>query len=203
MMILLKKWIAAATVVMMSASVCSAAVNDSVARKERPKVGVVLSGGGAKGSAHIGALKVIEEMGIPVDFVTGTSMGSIIGGLYSLGYTPDEMDSIIRTVDWSIIMSNNVTRKQLSYQDKKRTGKYLLTVPFNTASSLEKSMAAGRGAGRNRSADDASGQSRSDASVFINSLPAGFISGNNVENLLNSLAVGYQDSIDFDDLPIP
>ena len=97
-MILLKKWIVAATVVMMSASVCSAVVKDSVARKERPKVGVVLSGGGAKGSAHIGALKVIEEMGIPVDFVTGTSMGSIIGGLYSLGYTPDEMDSIIRTV---------------------------------------------------------------------------------------------------------
>ena len=177
--------------------------NDTVqVRKERPKVGVVLSGGGAKGSAHIGALKVIEEMGIPVDFVTGTSMGSIIGGLYSLGYTPDEMDSIIRTVDWSIIMSNNVTRDQLSFLDKEHKSKYLLTVPFNTASSLEKSMQMGR-AEREQAAEDVSSPSSSEASVFINSLPAGFISGNNVEGLLNSLSVGYQDSINFDDLPIP
>lgn len=180
-----------------------ASENDSVrVRKERPKVGVVLSGGGAKGSAHIGALKVIEEMGIPVDFVTGTSMGSIIGGLYSLGYTPDEMDSIIRTVDWSIIMSNNVTRSQLSFLDKEHKSRYLLTVPFNTASSLEKSMTAGRG-GQTQSAEDITNPTTSETSVFINSLPAGFISGNNVEGLLNSLSVGYQDSIDFDDLPIP
>ena len=54
----------------------------------RPKVAVVLSGGGAKGTAHIGALKVIEEAGIPIDYVVGTSMGAIVGGLYSIGYTP-------------------------------------------------------------------------------------------------------------------
>ena len=74
---------------------CTAAAPASAADslgRTRPKVGVVLSGGGAKGSAHIGALKVIEEMGIPVDFVAGTSMGSIIGGLYCMGYSPDEMD---------------------------------------------------------------------------------------------------------------
>lgn len=180
-----------------------AAGTDTVqVRKERPKVGVVLSGGGAKGSAHIGALKVIEEMGIPVDFVTGTSMGSIIGGLYSLGYTPDEMDSIIRTVDWSIIMSNNVTRNQLSYMDKVHKSKYLLTVPFNTASSLEKSIESGQRT-RPQTAEDITNPTTSETSVFINSLPAGFISGNNVESLLNSLSVGYQDSISFDDLPIP
>lgn len=180
-----------------------AAGTDTVqVRKERPKVGVVLSGGGAKGSAHIGALKVIEEMGIPVDFVTGTSMGSIIGGLYSLGYTPDEMDSIIRTVDWSIIMSNNVTRNQLSYLDKVHKSKYLLTVPFNTASSLEKSIESGQRT-RPQTAEDITNPTTSETSVFINSLPAGFISGNNVESLLNSLSVGYQDSISFDDLPIP
>ena len=62
----------------------------------RKKVGVVLSGGGAKGMAHIGALKVIEEAGIPIDYVVGTSMGSIIGGLYSIGYTPEQMDSMVR-----------------------------------------------------------------------------------------------------------
>ena len=62
-----------------------------VPKPQRPKVGVALSGGGAKGAAHIGVLKYLEEIGIPVDYVTGTSMGSIIGGLYALGYSPDEM----------------------------------------------------------------------------------------------------------------
>ena len=58
----------------------------------RPKVGLVLSGGGAKGAAHIGVLKYMEEVGIPVSYVTGTSMGSILGGLYALGYSPAEME---------------------------------------------------------------------------------------------------------------
>ena len=63
---------------------------------ERPRVAVVLCGGGAKGAAHIGALKVIEEAGIPIDIVCGTSMGALVGGLYSIGWTPQEMDSITR-----------------------------------------------------------------------------------------------------------
>ena len=65
----------------------------------RPKVGVVLGGGGAKGAAHIGVLKYIEEMGIPVDYVAGTSMGSIIGGLYAMGYTPDELAVLIANMN--------------------------------------------------------------------------------------------------------
>ena len=64
--------------------------------QNRKKVGIVLSGGGAKGVAHIGALKVIEEAGIPIDYVVGTSMGAIVGGLYSIGYTPQQLDSIDR-----------------------------------------------------------------------------------------------------------
>ena len=60
----------------------------------RPRVAVVLSGGGAKGTAHIGALKVIEEAGVPIDMIVGTSMGSIIGGLYAIGYTTEQLDSI-------------------------------------------------------------------------------------------------------------
>ena len=82
----------------------------------RPKVGLVLSGGGAKGSAHIGVLKVLEDLGIHVDYVTGTSMGSIMGGMYSLGYNAAEMDTIIRGMDWSIYMSNTVRRSELSTQ---------------------------------------------------------------------------------------
>ena len=66
---------------------------------QRKKVGLVLSGGGAKGMAHIGALKVIEEAGIPIDYVVGTSMGSIIGGLYSIGYSSEQLDSIVRVQD--------------------------------------------------------------------------------------------------------
>lgn len=183
----------------------AAAGRDStVARegRERPKVGVVLSGGGAKGSAHIGALKVIEEMGIPVDFVAGTSMGSIIGGLYCLGYSPDEMDSLISCVDWSLIMSNNVTRNQLSFLDKEHKSRYLLTIPFTTAASLERTVEVGRSRSEQQAASEQSFVGTG-GNVFVSSLPAGFINGNNVENLLNSLSVGYQDSIDFDDMPIP
>ena len=76
------------------ASFMSQAQNDTI-RPPRLKVGVVLGGGGAKGASHIGVLKYIEEMGIPVDYVAGTSMGSIIGGFYALGYSPDELTELI------------------------------------------------------------------------------------------------------------
>src|SRR5574344_2698191 len=74
--------------------------------KNRKKVAVVLSGGGAKGVAHIRALKVIEEAGIPIDYVVGTSMGSIIGGLYAMGYTPQQLDSLVRKQDWATLLSD-------------------------------------------------------------------------------------------------
>lgn len=186
--------------VALSLAACSvyAAETDTSDAVRRPKIGVVLSGGGAKGSAHIGALKVLEEVGIPVDFVAGTSMGSIIGGLYSLGYSPEEMDSLISSIDWSVYMSNSVTREQLSFQDKEHKGRYLLTIPFTTAASLEKKVETGR-----KSQDELIAKESVSPNVFVNSLPAGFINGNNVENLLNSLCVGYQDSIDFNGMPIP
>ena len=72
----------------------------------RKKVAVVLSGGGAKGMAHIGVLKVIQKAGIPVDIVTGTSMGSIIGGLYSVGWNANELDSLVRGQDWMFLLSD-------------------------------------------------------------------------------------------------
>lgn len=82
------------------------------------KVGVVLSGGGAKGMAHIGALKVIEEAGIPIDYVVGTSMGSIIGGLYSIGYTPEQMDSMVRRQDWSFLLSDKIPRSEQNMAER-------------------------------------------------------------------------------------
>ena len=72
-------------------------------RKSRPTVALVLAGGGAKGAAHIGVMKYLEEKGIPIDFVAGTSMGGLMGGLYSMGYSAKEIDSIVRSIDWNVM----------------------------------------------------------------------------------------------------
>ena len=70
------------------------------AERSWPRTGLVLSGGGARGGAHVGVLKVMEELRVPVDFVVGTSMGSIVGGLYASGMSPEEMEATFREVDW-------------------------------------------------------------------------------------------------------
>ena len=80
-------------------------------RKHRPTVALVLSGGGAKGAAHVGVMEYIEELGIPVDMVLGTSMGGLIGGLYSLGYSVPEIDSLVRNMDWKWALSDNLSRE--------------------------------------------------------------------------------------------
>ena len=69
-------------------------------RKTRPTVALVLSGGGAKGGAHVGVLRYLEEIGMPVDMVVGTSIGDLIGGFYALGYDAAQIDSIVRSVNW-------------------------------------------------------------------------------------------------------
>ena len=103
----------------------------------RPKVGVVLSGGGAKGAAHIGVLKYIEEAGIPIDYIAGTSMGAIIGGLYAIGYSPDEIRDLIGSVDWDRLISNQVERKHISYERKAESRSQILTIPFATGTDTE------------------------------------------------------------------
>ena len=100
--------------------------------QERKKVAVVLSGGGAKGMAHIGALKVIEEAGIPVDYIVGTSIGSIVGGLYAIGYTPSQLDSIVRKQDWLLLLSDKADRKRLSLDKREDNEKYIISMPFDT-----------------------------------------------------------------------
>lgn len=98
--------------------------------EERPRVGVVLSGGGAKGTAHIGALKVIEEAGIPIDVIVGTSMGSIIGGLYAIGYTPEQLDSIVMAQNWNMMLSDKTNPKLMTQQARQQQSQYILSVPF-------------------------------------------------------------------------
>ena len=94
---------------------------------KRKKVGVVLSGGGAKGMAHIGVLKVLEKAGIPVDIVTGTSIGSIVGGLYSIGYNSHSLDSMVRAQDWTYVITDKEDLRRQSYLDRKKANTYLLT----------------------------------------------------------------------------
>lgn len=84
----------------------------------RPRIGLVLSGGGARGFAHIGVLRVLRELKVPIDVVTGTSMGSIIGGLYAAGYSADELDAVVRGTDWEGIFNNRPPRSELDWRRK-------------------------------------------------------------------------------------
>jgi len=96
-----------------------------------PKVAVVLSGGGAKGFAHIGVLKVLEEEGIPIDIIVGTSMGSIVGGLYSIGYNADSIAMIARSEDWAELLSDEIPRRDLDLNSRTEKQRYLLRFPLN------------------------------------------------------------------------
>ena len=102
------------------------AQTDSTTAK-RKRVAVVLSGGGAKGMAHIGVLKVLEKAGIPVDIVTGTSMGSIIGGLYAIGYNANSLDSMVRVQDWSYVITDKEDLHRQSLGDRKKQNTYLIS----------------------------------------------------------------------------
>jgi len=96
----------------------------------RPRVGLVLSGGGAKGIAHVGALKVIEELGIPIDYIGGTSMGSIVGGLYALGYTSVQLENYVKGADWENLLNDRVLRRHVSIYEKGERKRYWLQFPI-------------------------------------------------------------------------
>jgi NTE family protein len=100
------------------------------APETRQKVAVVLSGGGAKGVAHIGALKIIEQAGIPIDIVVGTSMGAIVGGFYSIGYTPDQLEEMVLSQDWGLLLSDRTPRRRHPYSEKENDDLYQVTYPF-------------------------------------------------------------------------
>ena len=97
----------------------------ALSAQERPVVGVVLSGGGAKGFAHVGMLKVLDSLGIPVDYVAGTSMGSVVGSLYALGYNPNQIEKIVTDIDWTSLMSDAPEREYLTHLNKTNFEKYL------------------------------------------------------------------------------
>ena len=133
------------TIVEVKTDTVSVNKTDTVAPvRHRPKVGVVLSGGGAKGFAHIGALRVIEEAGIPIDFIAGTSMGSIVGGLYAVGYDPDMLQKLCTEQDWDLIIKDQVPRKFIPLEKRLNERNYLVTVPLkNGKLKIKRSMVDG------------------------------------------------------------
>lgn len=179
-------------------------------KRYRPTVALVLSGGGAKGAAHVGVIKYIEKLGIPVDLVLGTSMGGLIGGLYSLGYEVEEIDSLIRNIDWQWVLSDELSREHVSYTDMKYKEKYMISIPFY----YERDYYKMKINDENRFDDDKGlevlnigADNRLGPDLLkhnlLGSLPAAYIYGQNVNNLISSLTIGYQDSLSFADLPIP
>ncbi len=96
----------------------------------RPKVGLVLSGGGAKGLAHIGVLKVLEEAGITPDIITGTSMGSIMGAMYAAGYTADELTEVNKNANWDVLLADRIKYSTVAIYEKSETQKYLVQIPI-------------------------------------------------------------------------
>lgn len=98
---------------------------------KNPRVGIVLSGGGAKGLAHIGVLKVIDSLGVRVDYIAGTSMGAAVGGLYASGYTAKQLDSIFKIIDFDILLGDKVPRPSRTFQERKNSEKYAFSVPID------------------------------------------------------------------------
>lgn len=99
--------------------------------KDRLKIGLVLSGGGAKGLAHVGVLKVIDSLGIKIDYVAGTSMGAVIGGLYASGYSGVKIDSIFRVTDFDKIISDELPRASKAFYERDNSEKYAVSLPFD------------------------------------------------------------------------
>lgn len=150
---------------------------------QRPKVALVLCGGGAKGAAHVGALKVLEKAQVPIDMIVGTSIGGLVGGMYAMGYDARQLDSIFTTCDWKYLLSDNsYSRRDESFATKSEESKYLLKIPFYSLYTDKNSEREGSP---------------------ISKLPSGLISGQNVLNYLNGLSVGYQEPMDFKNLPVP
>jgi NTE family protein len=107
-----------------------AAQNASGEHEKRPKLGLVLSGGGAKGMAHVGVLKILEELNLRPDYITGTSMGSVVGGLYAIGYSADEIEHMLVSQNWSEVLSNDVNLTDVSINEKDQYGQYFVEFPI-------------------------------------------------------------------------
>ena len=99
--------------------------------EQRPKIALVLSGGGAKGAAHIGVLKVLEKYQVPIDIIVGTSVGSIVGGMYSVGYSPDEIEKTVLNLKFNSLLTNSKDRNLKNIEEKIENDKYPFTMSID------------------------------------------------------------------------
>jgi NTE family protein len=104
--------------------------NPIMAQTSRPKIGLVLSGGGAKGIAHVRVLQVLDSLGIRPDYIAGTSMGSVVGALYASGYTGHQIDSITKSIHWAEMFSNSVSFSEINIEEKDEFGRYIYELPL-------------------------------------------------------------------------
>lgn len=155
-----------------SAAVCQDTVPDQK-KLNRPKIGLVLSGGGARGFAHIGVLKILEENRIPVDFVAGASMGALVGSLYSTGRTPEELETLVKTLKWEKLLSGATSYDELTFRRKqdRRNLPGGITLGGKDVKGLK--------------------------------LPGSLNAGHNIGLVIDNLMLAYSDIGSFDDLPIP
>ena len=178
---------------------------DSI-RQYRPTVAVVLGGGGARGMAHLGVLRYMEELDIPVDLIGGTSMGGLVSGLYSLGYGATYLDSLVRAIDWTVMMSDKVPDSFQTYKVRRNKERFAMSIPFHyddedMKARIERQTRYDK---NYEQSDTRTGDMGQEMMAKIGmGLPDGFLFGFNVRNTLSSVSVGYQDSLAFDTLPVP
>lgn len=146
---------------------------------QRPKIGLALGGGGAKGAAEVGVLKVLEEEGVPIDYISGTSIGAIVGGLYSVGYRADHLRRLFHSADWNTLLSDRRAGRSRTLFSQQSEESYIFTTPIPFI--------------HRKKAGDRSSVSMS----------KGLVDGQNLENFFSALTVGYHDVADFHHLPIP
>ncbi len=148
---------------------------------DRPKIGLALGGGGAKGAAEVGVLKVLEEKGIHVDYIAGTSIGAIVGGLYACGYSASELEELFRTQEWLTLIGDRNKDLRNSVLDQRDGVTYLFGFPIS-------------GAGK---------RARERGDDIIDPTAIGAFSGRHITHLLDSLTKRYDGIKSFDRLPIP
>ena len=153
--------------------ICILSINLNAQNEEplRRKVGLVLGGGGAKGAAEVGVMKVLEEANIPIDYIAGTSIGGVVGGLYAIGYNAQFIDSMFRSQNWIFLLGDEVKRVDKTFLYKKSKETYTFNLPF----SFKKDE----------------------------TIPNGYITGQNILNLYTNLTTGYHQVNNFMDLPTP
>lgn len=177
---------------------------DSI-RQHRPVVALVLAGGGVNGLVHIGVLRYMHEMGIPVDLIGGTSMGGLVSGMFALGYDYKQMDSLVRAQDWETILSDRIPEHFQSYASRKDKERFVINVPFHyEQEDMRRKVINAIENNREQSYTTGSGDILDETVRKMGlGLPDGLYYGYNVSNLISSISVGYQNPQSFADLPTP